>query len=103
MTGSGASIETGGDGGLRLSGALSFATVRDLLDRFGELPDARGSIRIDLAQVTRADSAGVALLIEWMRLARAAGREIVFVNIPAQMLAIARVSGLDQILPLQRT
>jgi hypothetical protein len=37
-----------------------------------------------------------------MRHARHAEREIRFLNMPTQMLNIARVSGLDEVLPLAR-
>jgi len=52
-------------------------------------------------RVVRADSAGLALLVEWMRAARRAGRPLRYRAIPPQMLAIARVSSLDQVLPLE--
>ncbi|HEB99345.1 MAG TPA: STAS domain-containing protein, partial [Thiotrichales bacterium] len=50
--------------------------------------------------VGRADSAGLALLVEWMREARRQGREIRFLGMPAQMSAIAEVSGLSELLPV---
>ena len=56
----------------------------------------------DLAGVERADSAGLALLIEWMRRARRAGRPVRFLNLPPQMLEIARAASLDRVLPLGR-
>jgi phospholipid transport system transporter-binding protein len=52
--------------------------------------------------VERSDSAGLALLVECLRQAHQSGKSLRFFNIPAQMLAIARVSSLDQVLPLQR-
>ena len=60
------------------------------------------ALDIDLSHVERSDSAGLALLVECLRHARQSGKTIRFFNIPAQMLAIARVSGLDEVLPLQR-
>jgi phospholipid transport system transporter-binding protein len=50
--------------------------------------------------VTRADSAGLALLIEFLRTAGHAGNSVHFVNVPEQLLSIARVSGLESILSL---
>lgn len=84
-----------------LSGDLSFETVPRLLESGRVLFEGgTGAIRVDLAAVTRSDSAGLALLVEWLRSARRSGREIAFLNIPAKMLATARVSGLDRVLPL---
>ncbi len=54
---------------------------------------------VDLAGVDRIDSAGLALLVEWLRQAKRKGIAIHFRNIPARMLAIATVCGLEQILP----
>jgi phospholipid transport system transporter-binding protein len=88
-------------GSYLLSGELDFATVPVLLER-GRAMFAAGApaLRLDLGGVSRADSAGLALLIEWSRAARAAGQEIAFVNVPPQMFAMARVTGLDGVLPL---
>lgn len=84
-----------------VSGELRFDTVPALLER-GRAMFAGGApaLRLDLNEVSRADSAGLALLIEWFRAARAAGQEIAFVNVPPKMFAMARVSGLDDVLPL---
>ena len=47
------------------------------------------------------DSAGVALLIEWQRQAQKHNKSVCFINIPSQMLAIARLSGVDDLLSLK--
>jgi len=57
-------------------------------------------VTVDLAGVTRSDSAGLALLVEWLRESELAGNTIRFVNVPAQLLSIARVCGLEEILSL---
>jgi len=87
--------------GLRVEGDLTFATVGALLAASQPLFSAGpGPLRIDLSGVGRADSAGLALLIEWLRLARGAGCELQFQAVPAQMRAIAAASGLSDILAL---
>jgi phospholipid transport system transporter-binding protein len=86
---------------IRVGGELSFATVNAVLSQTKNVFESVTDLNIDLAAVTRSDSAGVALLIDWMRIAKDASRKIVFHNIPAQMLAIASASGLDELLPLQ--
>lgn len=99
---SGGTIRNAPDGRLVLAGELSFATVPHLWEEARDLLRDAGDLRIDLQDVQRSDSAGLALLVEWMRAARRLGKAIEFLNIPPQMLAIARVSSLDQILPLSR-
>jgi len=94
-----AQLKKSDDGRLLVSGELSMKTVPALLAQ-NCLSDIRGTIDIDLQAVERADSAGVALLVEWQRAARQQQQKIHFRNIPSQMLAIARLSGVDELLAL---
>jgi phospholipid transport system transporter-binding protein len=89
-----------GDGHWLVSGELGYATVPGLLASAGRSMQGEGAIEVDLAGVTRADSAGLALLIEWTAASERAGRKIHFIHVPAQLLSIARVCGLEEILPL---
>ncbi|HET7314261.1 STAS domain-containing protein [Salinisphaera sp.] len=57
---------------------------------------------IDLGGVTRADSAGVALLLEWIRDADKAGATLHFANAPSQMRAIIDFCALGDVIPLDR-
>ncbi|MEJ2688001.1 MAG: STAS domain-containing protein [Gammaproteobacteria bacterium] len=98
----GACIEAGEGGRLYLRGEVTFNTVPDVWERACRLFDDSAEMIVDLGDVERADSAGLALLVEWMRAAKRRDTAIRFLNMPAQMLAIARVSSLDQILPLGR-
>lgn len=94
-----AQIQKTDDDRLQVSGELSMATVPALLAQ-NSLRDIAGDIVIDLQNVERADSAGVALLIEWQRTALQQQQTIHFQNTPSQMLAIARLSGVDELLSL---
>jgi phospholipid transport system transporter-binding protein len=86
---------------LRVSGVLDFDSVIELqavgLQWLSDCPAA--VCRLDLGGVTYSTSAGIALLLDWLRAAAAAGKTLEIQNIPADMAAIARVSGLDSILP----
>jgi phospholipid transport system transporter-binding protein len=82
-----------------VSGEMTFATVNAVLGEIQTLVTALPALNIDLADVTRSDSAGLALLVHWMRVAKTAKKPIVFHHIPGQMLAIASASGLDELLP----
>ena len=88
-----------GSGRWLLSGELGFATVPGLLAGPGRNLGTSAS-EVDLAGVTRADSAGLALLVTWTRASARAGHAIRFTHVPAQLLSIARLSGLEEILPL---
>lgn len=96
-----ADIQQGNDGRLAISGDLSFDSVAHLWRKIHDWFRDREVLDIDLSGVRRSDSAGVALLVSCLRQAQQSGKTVRFFNIPAQMLALARVSSLDQVLPLQ--
>lgn len=90
-------------GAYLIAGELGFATVPGLLEQTRTLFAAGAApLELDLGGVTRVDSAGLALLIEWLKVARRTRRPIVFRNVPEQMIAMARVNGLENLLPLER-
>lgn len=89
------------EGIIRVSGDLNAVSVPKLLDATADLFRQSGQqVRIDLAKVTRADSSGLALLIDWMRTARRQHQQLSFRRLPAQLLDMARVSGIEALLPL---
>ena len=93
-----AALEPRGDGRFALQGELNLATVGDLLKESGRLFQHQPPDWIDLAGVSHCDSAGVALLVEWLRRARADGRNLQFTNPTSQMLEIIKVTDLDTLL-----
>ena len=96
----GVDIESSGDDRFSLKGELSFDTTPGLLESSQSLFAGAGRMDIDLKGVVHADSAGLALLIEWLRVAERMGKPIRFLNAPAQMMAMAQLTGLDDILPM---
>jgi len=97
-----AEIRQGKNGRLEISGDLNFDSVAGLWRKCHTQFSDHEVLDIDLSGVQRSDSAGVALLVDCLRQAHQSGKTIRFFNIPTQMLALARVSSLDQVLPLQR-
>jgi len=89
------------DGRFHLKGELSFQTVPKFFSANRDIfKDADKDLHIDLDGISRADSAGIALLIEWQRQAQQQNLKISFYNIPSQLMAIARLSGVESILNL---
>ncbi len=86
------------NGVFEVSGQVTFQTVPRFFAHTDKLlqSDAK-PVTIDMQGVTLADSAGLALMIEWLQLAHAANREIVFTHIPDQMRDLIRVNGLTQV------
>jgi phospholipid transport system transporter-binding protein len=91
-----------GNGSWLLEGELGVDSVPALLVRAAPALNGSGDIEVDLKGVTRADSAGLALLVELMRGSSRNDRRIVFNHVPAQLLSIARVCGLEEILSLSK-
>ncbi|MCG6898565.1 MAG: STAS domain-containing protein [Gammaproteobacteria bacterium] len=89
-----------GAGNWLLQGELGFESVAGVMRLAGAMIPGQARVEVDLRDVTRADSAGLALLVEWLRESEQTGNEIVFTNVPDQLLSIARVCGLDEILSL---
>ena len=85
----------------QVEGELNLATTPNLLQSMlGQFPSAGSEAHIDLEGVTRSDSAGLALLVEWLRLAEQQNISLRFHNLPNQLREIARVSDLLPLLPL---
>lgn len=87
-----------GDGRCALSGALTMETVPwawRQLQEGGLLKSARSA---ELAGVTDADSAGLALLVTWRASCAAAGAQLRFENVPERLLALARLTDAQALL-----
>lgn len=79
-----------------VEGSLTFASIdKQTLKSFSFLK-GMDSICIDLSKVVATDSAGLALMIEWIKLSRMNRVRLRFANIPAQLLALAKLSGFDE-------
>ncbi len=87
------------DGGYRLQAPLLFASVPRLRPQGLALIDvAAGDLRVDLSEVAAADSAGLALLIDWLACARSAGKQLSYVRVPAALMALAQLSDVAPLL-----
>lgn len=89
------------NGVLRVRGALDFSTVAALwtqaLPLFEGVSDA---CQLDMSGVDRVDSAGVALLLEWMRLARTRDVTFTITGAPPAMKDLIRLADLQDLLPV---
>lgn len=82
----------------RVMGTLHFTTVTQLLYAGSKaIVNGRAAV-IDLAGVKDSDSSGLALLIEWMSIAKAARRTLHYANVPVQLHQLARLSDVEELL-----
>jgi phospholipid transport system transporter-binding protein len=92
-------LAPGTDGGLLAQGPLTFATARAArLLGLAALKDAPQVRQIDCAGVSACDSAGLAVLLDWLAAARLAGRSLIFTSLPQELVALGRISDLDPLL-----
>ena len=86
---------------LALDGALSFETLPEVLKASAaytaraDLPDR---LTIDFAGIDAVDSSAVALLLEWRRQAQRLGKTLEFVNLPANLVALASLYGVEDLI-----
>lgn len=84
---------------LKIKGALTFATVPSLATLIKTRAGSGDSIvAIDLSGVTHSDSAGLALLLQWLGDAKETGGDLTFINIPDQVKDFISINGLASIL-----
>ncbi|HUQ12123.1 MAG TPA: STAS domain-containing protein [Steroidobacteraceae bacterium] len=93
-------ISESAPGRIVVTGELTFASARDAR-QLGVLVlegSSANRIVIDCAGVTRADSAGLAVLLDWLAWGRRKSRVVTLENLPASLVAIARISEVDGLL-----
>lgn len=82
-----------------LAGELTFATATDawlpMLDCLNQ-----PTVQLDVSALSRVDSAGLATLVAWLAEAGRQQRTVQVLGASAQLLQLARVGGVDGILPL---
>ncbi|MDD5181108.1 MAG: STAS domain-containing protein [Gallionellaceae bacterium] len=84
---------------LQVSGSLTIETVTGLLGAVMQ-PGGNAGLVIDLGKVEAVDSAGVSLLLSWLRRAQQNKVALCFSNVPDNLLSLARLYGVAELLPL---
>ncbi len=78
-----------------VSGVLDFVSARETLDSVSSFIRANNALDIDLSGVVESNSAGLALLIEWLAVARREGHSVTFHHIPDSLRQLAGVCQVD--------
>lgn len=58
-----------------------------------------GDADFDLSAVRQVDSSAVALLLAWQREAQARGARLALFNVPAGLVSLAKLYGVDEFVP----
>ena len=91
-------LEDLGSGRFALKGRMTFNTAAQILRASEPIFEEHTRIEVDLSGVTDTDSAGLALLLEWITWANHTVREIRFLETPAKIDAIARTTEVEGLL-----
>ena len=83
---------------LRISGAMTLENVDALLDESAAAFTA-DNMQVDLAGVSDVDSTAVSLMFEWLRQAHSRNTSLVFVNVPPNLVSIATLYGVLDLIP----
>jgi len=87
------------NGRLAAQGPLTFATARRAREQGLEaVAAATGTLEIDCSAVTAGDSAGLAVLLDWLGAARQSGRKLRYTHLPQGLTALARISEAEELL-----
>jgi len=82
-----------------LTGPLGFETVMGLASAGrSAIAGTDDKVIFDLSKVTSVSSAGLALLVSWLRFARILGKQLTFTHTPDNLIGLARVSGMSDLL-----
>lgn len=80
---------------LKLGSSLNFANVNQLLNDTVVDADDNEAVTLDLSATEHVDSAGVALILHWMRLCKSRGVELSLQGVSEQLQALFDVYDLE--------
>ena len=86
---------------IKLTGALTVNNVTTIRVQALQCIKTMSTVTIDLKEVIYTDSAGLVLLLEWLRSAQTLQKTLLFLHIPDQLRALAYVSGVEKFFGLQ--
>jgi len=81
-------------------GSLTFATAKAARESGLSAFNAANSreLQVDCSGITSSDSAGMTVLLDWLAIAKGAGRSMHFASLPEQVQALARISDVHELL-----
>jgi len=83
------------EGHFVVEGELTFFNLNKKTIASFDFLKSEQKICIDLQKITIADSAGLALLIEWIKHSKYYATELTFKNVPLQLITLSKLGGFD--------
>ena len=93
-------VEHESDGKIELNGALDIHTVNSIYKRVNLQTSGQKQVTINLEQVEKVDSAGVALSIQLVHDARKLGINLSFEKVPVKMQRLIRVNRVEGLITI---
>ncbi len=87
-----------GESGFKVTGRLGFDTVHTIWEPSRAALTLAAEPSVDLGGVTYVDSAGLALVLDWVGQARARGQQLHLTRVPGKLMDLARISEVDEFL-----
>ena len=93
-------VVTTAPGRFAMRGVLTFANARRARNEGLTALHAstESDLEIDCSGITQSDSAGLAVMLDWMAIMKREGRPLCFSEVPCLLLAVARISGVEDML-----
>jgi len=93
-------VVASGNGRFTARGLLTFATARQAREQgLQSLAGAAGGeLEVDCGGITASDSAGLAVLLDWLGAMKRAGRALRYTHLPAGLVALARIGEVEELL-----
>lgn len=86
------------NGTIYLQGELDFVTATKILTRADKLLKKKRQWLIDFTYIEGTNSCGLALIVEWIKRAKLLKKQLHLANIPSELIKIAEVAGLDEVM-----
>jgi ABC-type transporter Mla MlaB component len=86
---------------VQLAGRIDFANVVFSTKAGMGYFDKMAQISVDLKGLEQGDSSALALISAWIRCAKQLKKEIWFTNMPAFLQNLAKVSGVEALIPIR--
>ncbi len=85
---------------LSAEGALNFASARRAWELGAQLlaQAAGGALEIDCRDISASDSAGLAVLLAWLAVAKRSGLSLRYTHLPEGLASLARISEVEDLL-----
>lgn len=95
---SSANIQKVKENHFKLAGPMNFFTIMPIYNTSLPLLAQSTAFHFDFSEVTECNSACLALLLEWVKIATRDKKAISFNKLPTEITAIARIAGVDKLI-----